>query len=432
MNQLWDDRSHFTIIDNILLYNERIVIPKCLRDDVLSRLHDGHLGISKCRAKAKDAVWWPKISKHIANFVSNCAVCLKNRSERKEPLIPTEFPSNAWQKVGSDIFEHASRTYALVVDYYSRWIEIREMKGYTTEHLVNCLKSIFACQGIPETVISDNGPQYNSEEFRKFAQIYSFKHETSSPRFPQANGEAERAVRTVKNLMRKNPDPYMALLAYRTAPLINGKAPCQLLMNRMLQTRIPVIPSKLKPEIANEDNLRKKEESYRMNQKRNFDKRYRTSELPELGINDLVWIRDLKRMGHIIARAEQPRSFIVASGSSRIRRNRLALVLMTKSMSACSSREGDEFSDSFDQGRNSWTLHGEYSSSSSPVRSGEEEKTREDSCAIISRIPDPLQDAASQSNVVSATDDYSPQTNCYVTRSGRPVIPPNRYIFNSD
>ena len=56
-------------------------------------------------------------------------------------------------------------------------------------------------------LMSDNGPQYSSAIFSKFAKEYNFQHVTSSPKFPRSNGEAERAVRTVKELLEKAPDP---------------------------------------------------------------------------------------------------------------------------------------------------------------------------------------------------------------------------------
>ena len=88
--------------------------------------------------------------------------------------------------------------------------------------VISHLKSIFARHGIPEVVVSDNGPQYSSAVFEEFSKEYEFDHVTSSPKYPQANGEAERAVKTIKQLLEKNSDPYLALLVYRSTPLENG------------------------------------------------------------------------------------------------------------------------------------------------------------------------------------------------------------------
>ena len=113
--------------------------------------------------------------------------------------------------------------------------------------VINHLKSTFAQQGIPQILRSDNGPQFSASQFKDFTKSLDINHITSSSRFAQSNGEVERSVQTVKNLLKKSGDPYLALLAYRTTPLVNGEAPCQLLMGRMLRTTIPVHPSCLVP-----------------------------------------------------------------------------------------------------------------------------------------------------------------------------------------
>ena len=108
--------------------------------------------------------------------------------------------------------------------------ETVKLSSTTAADVITHLKSIFSRHGIPDTVISDNGPQFSATAFREFSQAYGFTHTTSSPKYPQANGKAERAVRTVKELLKKNDDPYLAMLVYRATPLKNGYSPAELLM----------------------------------------------------------------------------------------------------------------------------------------------------------------------------------------------------------
>ncbi len=84
--------------------------------------------------------------------------------------------------------------------------------------------------------MSDNGPQFSVKYFRKFAKEWGFSHTTSSPRYPQANGEAERAVRTVKDFLSNTADPYLAPMEYKATPFANGYSPAELLIGRKLRT----------------------------------------------------------------------------------------------------------------------------------------------------------------------------------------------------
>ena len=134
-------------------------------------------------------------------------------------------------------------------------------------------------------------------------------HTTSSPRYPQANGEVERAVRTAKGQLKKNEDPYLALLTYKSTPLQNGLSPSELLMGRRLRTQLPVLPSTLVPgNLLREcEDVAKKEEIYRSNQKGNFDCQHQAQELPDLTTGDSVWIRDQDRLGTIRGRTQHPK-----------------------------------------------------------------------------------------------------------------------------
>ena len=156
---------------------------------------------------------------------------------KREPLLITPLPDYPWQMIGTDLFELSGEHYLLVVDYFSRYPEIAKLASTTSAPLITSLKLIFARHGIPEIVPSDNGPP---QEFSTFAKLYGFRHTTSSPRYPQSNGQAERTVKTVKQMLKQTQDPYLALLNYRATPLPWCKcSPAELLMGRRLRTRVP-------------------------------------------------------------------------------------------------------------------------------------------------------------------------------------------------
>ena len=138
--------------------------------------------------------------------------------------------------------------------------------------------------------MSDNGPQYASVSFSHFASEYGFDHVTSSPGYPQSNGAAERAVKTVKSLLTKNDDPYVALLAYRSTPPENGYSPAELLMGHRLCTMVPVHSSQLIPRLPRASQLHEKEKIRET--AGNFDKRHRASDLTPLQPGNCVWIPD--------------------------------------------------------------------------------------------------------------------------------------------
>lgn len=220
-----------------------------------------------------------------------------------------------------DLFEFDGQTFLLVVDYYSRWIEVKHMPTQTSKRVIRRLKAIMSIHGIPEVVVSDNGPQFASEEFSQFARAYGFTLVTSSPRYPQSNGMAERAVQTVKRLWKKAKDPYLALLLYRNSPLQNGYSPAQLLMSRRLNTRLPTPPSALEPAIPDHAAVRASETASKEKQRQNFDKRHAARLAPKFQPGDHVHIRDLDRPGLIVERHASPRSYLVKTEQGTFRRN---------------------------------------------------------------------------------------------------------------
>ena len=149
-------------------------------------------------------------------MVNGCRKCAEHRYVRPEPLIPSVVPERPWQIVGTDLFHIRGQTYLLVVDYLSRYIEMAFLQSMqTSQEVIRALKAIFARHGVPQIVRSDNGPQFSSGEFIKFSKDWGFESVTSSPKYPQSNGAAERAVQTLKTLLKMEEDPAKVLLAYR-------------------------------------------------------------------------------------------------------------------------------------------------------------------------------------------------------------------------
>lgn len=124
--------------------------------------------------------------------------------------MTTPLPERPWQKIAVDLCEHKGRQYLVVMDYYSRYPEIAHMSSTTSDHVIKKLMDIFARWGIPEELVSDNGPQFSSDQFRRFSKEYDFKHTTTSPYHPQANGEAESGVRFAKKMLKQK-DLFKAL-----------------------------------------------------------------------------------------------------------------------------------------------------------------------------------------------------------------------------
>lgn len=317
-------QDDLTCSDGLLMRGCRLVIPKSMQEEVLGRIHEGHLGVVKCRARARESVWWPGLSDMIEQIVRKCPVCIKERKERHEPLLPMDFPTRPWQRVGMDLFKYNGKWFLLMTDYYSRYPEVFTLPNLTSETVINFCKAAFSRHGVPDEVISDNGPQFcpvDSSPFRKFAKEYGFQHRTSSPRYPQSNGFVENGVKIVKNLLKKNTDWYKAVLEYRATPLSNGFSPAELLFGRRIRSTLPMDPSRLVPTEVDQNALMTKERLNKNKQKSNYDHHHGVFEKDEPLPGEIVWVKDLRTWATVVEKADTPRSFLVDTPRGRFRRN---------------------------------------------------------------------------------------------------------------
>ena len=319
----WQCKGEITVQQGILMKTDRVIIPSALRLEVLDKIHTGHQGIKKFRERAKRKVWWPGLSIQIEELVKECRTCINTRRNHAEPMIPSRLPERPWQKVGTDLFHWKGQKFVLVVDYFSRYCEIGVLRKSTSQEVIDRLKAVFARHGIPETVVSANGPQYSSAEFSKFAHEWGFTQITSSLKHPQSNGEAERMVQNMKNLLTKAKNPYEAMLSYRATPLENGYSPAEWSMGRRLRTTLPAIPSKLVPKWPELDKRREKEDQIKAKQTNGYNKRHAARELSPLATGDRFYIPARKENAVVVNQSSGLLSYFVETDSNAVvRRNR--------------------------------------------------------------------------------------------------------------
>ncbi|XP_028413869.1 uncharacterized protein K02A2.6-like [Dendronephthya gigantea] len=263
--------------------------------------------------------------------MSNVQRLSTRSTERASDLSCHAIPERPWEKVGCDLFEYDGSDFLLTVDYFSNFFELDQLRSKTSDEVIGKLKSHFSRYGVPDQLITDNGPPYNSGVFCEFAREFEFEHITSSPGYPKSNGKSENAVRTAKRLMKKakesGRDLYLSLLDWRNTPSEGiGYSPVQRLFCRRTRTLMPIAKSLLKPGIPK--NLERKLLEQKSKQAYYYNKG--TKELPELKDGDLVRIKPLKiaekRKPWVQAKVEGKidiRSYQVRTEDGRVyRRNR--------------------------------------------------------------------------------------------------------------
>ncbi|KAF4525953.1 hypothetical protein B566_EDAN000744, partial [Ephemera danica] len=219
VREFWPIRNELNKAEDLLMFRSRLVIPKILRKEILACLHEGHMGVVKTKLHARATVYWPGLSRDIEHIIQKCQICTCNNPIRKEPMILRKSATQPWHRICMDIAEYEGKYYLVMVDTYSRYIEVKKLDNLSSAEIIKACKGIYARHGIPQYSFSDCGTQFMAQEFQSFCDKYGIIHETSSPRYPQSNGQAEVAVKVVKNILKKCMDPSLGLLFYRATEL---------------------------------------------------------------------------------------------------------------------------------------------------------------------------------------------------------------------
>ncbi|XP_059620610.1 uncharacterized protein K02A2.6-like [Phlebotomus argentipes] len=256
----------------------------------------------------------------IKDYVEKCKTCLETQpAKKKEELLLKKVPEYPYQIVAIDLFHYGGEEYIVVADSFSGFFEFRRLRDTSSDAVVEFLKEQFAAHGCPEILETDGGPQYSSKVFSEFAKKWGFRQEKSSPRFPRANGLAERYVQIAKKMLRRcqreGEDVRHALVMARNTPKEGLDSPAERLIGWKTRNGLCAAKKLVTPETAS--TVASRIETERQQQKKYADRGAQT--FKELSEGQRVMLQNPDgtwRSGGVKAR-KGSRSYIVALDDGR-------------------------------------------------------------------------------------------------------------------
>lgn len=202
---VYSHHQDLELLNGCLLFQDRVVIPGRLQSSVLKLLHRNHSGILKIKQLARRTVYWYGINSDIESFVKSCHICNQMSVSSKKPSHTSWIPTNRpFSRIHADFFYFDQKVFLIMVDSYSRWLEVELMKiGTDAKRVKSKFMSLFARFGLPDVIVTDGGPPFNSSYLIDFWEKQGIKVMKSPPYHPSSNGQAERMVRVVKDVLKK-------------------------------------------------------------------------------------------------------------------------------------------------------------------------------------------------------------------------------------
>ena len=218
---------------------------------MLQYIHEGHQGKERSLLRARNTVFWPKMTYNIQQLIKKCIICQEHGKSQPIIGITQELPSFPWHTLATDMFYWKRMDFLIVTDVFSKYTILRKLPNSTSAAICAELSMIVTELGLPHIIRSDNGPCCNSKEFQQFLQCYNIAHQTSSSNHPRSNGFVVRMVRVAKKLMDKagkEGKPWISgLFDYRVTSQSDSIAsPLQLLTQCIPREKnLPQLPSTL-------------------------------------------------------------------------------------------------------------------------------------------------------------------------------------------
>ena len=241
--------------DGIILRNHQIVVPKELRQKLVDIVHEGHLGIVKSKMLMRLKVWFPRLNEMVEARIGGCLACQACTPANKKNMVPMQsepVPNMVWHTVAGDFFGPLpSGHYLLVLICKTSGYPVVEVVSSTSSKtILPILDRVFSEFGIPKIFCSDNGPPFQSHDFKNFLEYLGIEHKRATPYWPRGNAKCERFMKNIGKTLKiaqLEGKPwkqvlYQFLRSYRAAPHVSTEtSPNKLMFGRNTSSRLPSI-----------------------------------------------------------------------------------------------------------------------------------------------------------------------------------------------
>lgn len=162
IKSFWKFKDSLILSNELVFFEERLFIPVSMRSEILGQLHLSHFGMSKTKARAREIVYWPGLSRDIEDMIERCSICLRfSNNQKRDSLNPHEIPDFPFDKIGMDVGTHNGKDYLIVIDYFSKYIDtISLTKKNGPSYFPEAIKVLFSIYGIPRTIFADAFPEF--------------------------------------------------------------------------------------------------------------------------------------------------------------------------------------------------------------------------------------------------------------------------------
>lgn len=300
--------KELSVFGSSVFKNDKIVLPNALRTKAIESAHQGHMGVGSTKRILREHFWWPGMSSAVESYIKHCETCLL--LSKKNPPIPLtnrELPYGPWEILQIDFFtdkEFGFGEFLVVVDTYSRYLHVIEMRHMDAESTIEALQKIFAEGGYPLVIQSDNGPPFQSDKFIRTWEDKGIKTRKSIPLSPQSNGAVERQNEGIKRALAAskldNTSWKLSLKKYvhmhnKVRPLTRlGVTPFELLVGWKFRGTFPNLWKADAPEELDREDVREKDAFTKLESKKNADFRRKAKD-SDLSVGDKIILSQIKR-----------------------------------------------------------------------------------------------------------------------------------------